>query len=127
MHRMWGGDLIGMTCMPEAKLAREAELCYALIAIPTDYDCWRPPQRHERPGALMEQIVANLKKGTQAAVSLIRAVLSEVRSLSERSCGCGSAMEPAIWSDPKKLTAEVRSRLAPLIGRYVGLPDPDGG
>ena len=74
MHRLWGGDLIGMTAMPEAKLAREAEIPYALIALVTDYDCWRSKPSQEQPDAqrLLEEIMGNLKAATEKAVTVIR-------------------------------------------------------
>jgi len=87
MHRLWGGDLIGMTCMPEAKLAREAEIAYALIALVTDYDCWRKPGGQKGSGegsgppsaeALLEEIIANLGAASDNAVMLIRKVLTRV-------------------------------------------------
>src|SRR5690606_35980548 len=75
MHRAWGGDLIGMTCMPEAKLAREAEIAYALIAMPTDYDAWRHKdgQAHAASEqALLEEIIGNLQRATAHSIALIK-------------------------------------------------------
>lgn len=119
MHRAWGGDLIGMTCMPEAKLAREAEMCYAIVALPTDYDCWRPHDESAGKSALLEEIIGNLHRATDAAVALIA---SAVRALGEDrawDCGCRSALELAIWTNPASVDAATRERLAPLIGRYL--------
>ena len=81
MHRMWGGDLIGMTCMPEAKLAREAEIAYALIALVTDYDCWRTPPKKDAPtdpAELLKEIIANLQSASDNAVNLIRKALRKI-------------------------------------------------
>jgi len=78
LHRRWGADLIGMTCMPEAKLAREAEICYALIAVLTDYECWRPHEPDEGPGNILESILANVKAGTAFA---LQRKLRQVHSL----------------------------------------------
>ncbi len=117
MHRTWGGDLIGMTCMPEAKLAREAEICYALIALPTDYDCWRPLDPSRGPEDLLPEIMANLHKATENAITLIRQALGRMQGL-RRSCKCGHALKLAIWSDKKRIDPAVRKRLEPLIARY---------
>ncbi len=119
MHRQWGGDLIGMTLMPEAKLAREAELCYAPISLATDYDCW-----HQRPAntdqlRLLEEIVGNVSAATQNAIGLIRAALPRVAALAAEPCPCQRALALAIWSDRKRIPLEVRERLALLVARYV--------
>jgi 5'-methylthioadenosine phosphorylase len=123
MHRIWGGDLIGMTLMPEAKLAREAEICYAAVALATDYDCWR-----KRPGdprgddklQLLEEIIGNVKAATQNAIALIRNALPHVAAQSAQPCDCQSALKLAIWSDKQLISAEVRQRLAPITGKYLG-------
>ena len=80
MHRCWEGDLVGMTCMPEAKLAREAEISYALIALPTDYDCWRPHEPGKDRQALLSEIVANLNAVTGHAITLLRAAVPMLAS-----------------------------------------------
>ena len=118
MHRQWGGDLIGMTCMPEAKLAREAEMCYALVALPTDYDCWRPADTTRGPSELLQEILGNLKRATDNAMALIRETLKRMRDPSAR-CHCHDALKQAIWSDPAAIAPSVRDRLAPLIGRHL--------
>ncbi len=123
MHRAWGGDLIGMTCMPEAKLAREAEICYALIGLPTDYDCWRDVPAGRPADALIAEILGNLKRATESAIPLIRGALRALSS-DDAHCPCRSALELAIWSDRAGIDVELRKRLAPLIGRYV---DGDNG
>ena len=118
MHRQWGGDLIGMTCMPEAKLAREAELCYALVALPTDYDCWRPADPARGQDELLREIMGNLQRASDSAVALIRAALPLLRG-SPRTCHCGEALKLAIWSDRSGIDPAVRQRLQPLIDRRL--------
>jgi 5'-methylthioadenosine phosphorylase len=127
MHRQWGGDLIGMTCSPEAKLAREAEICYAMIALPTDYDCWRSTGAEAgRLGStapaetLLAEILGNLKTASENAISLIHETLKLMRQeLGARGCRCREALKLAIWSDTRRIDPVVRKRLEPLIGRYV--------
>ncbi len=116
MHRVWRGDVIGMTAMPEAKLAREAEMCYALIALPTDYDCWRQRTPVSDKGALLKEIIGNLNSATAAAIELIRAAVPALAD--GAACSCHRALELAIWSDKAKVAPEVVERLAPLVGRY---------
>ena len=146
MHRLWGGDLIGMTAMPEAKLAREAEISYALVALVTDYDVWRrPPMTDVGPGSrapspgqapgdkpadppppdpyvLLKEIVANLQAATENAISLIRRT---VQRIAERGDDLGLAAAPArealklaIWSDKSKIPPDEVERLAPLWMKY---------
>ncbi|MBI4717408.1 MAG: S-methyl-5'-thioadenosine phosphorylase [Planctomycetes bacterium] len=121
MHRAWGGDVIGMTCMPEAKLAREAEICYTLIALPTDYDCWRPPDPHRRHDDLLREILGNLKRATDNAVALMREALTILPSR-QGACGCHDALRLAIWSDKKSINPDLRRRLDLLVGRYFEGP-----
>jgi 5'-methylthioadenosine phosphorylase len=123
MHRQWGGDVIGMTCMPEAKLAREAEICYALIGLPTDYDCWRPVDPSRGPDDLLPEILANLRRATDNAIALIRETLKLIKG-PPTPCKCQDALKLAIWSDKRHIDPAVRKRLDPLIGRY--LADNDG-
>lgn len=117
MHRQWGGDLIGMTCMPEAKLAREAEICYAMVALPTDYDCWRPADPNRGHAELLREIIGNLNRATQQALALIRAAVNMLPQWSG-ACGCADALQLAIWSNKEQIRSEVRERLAPIAGRY---------
>jgi 5'-methylthioadenosine phosphorylase len=133
MHRAWGGDLIGMTCMPEAKLAREAEICYAMVALPTDYDCWRPREGHEPAEALLAEILRNLQSAADNAIVLLRHALRLIHAErgsapstppigspgEARPCTCRDALKLAIWSDRGQIDAAIRKRLEPLIGRYV--------
>jgi 5'-methylthioadenosine phosphorylase len=119
MHRAWGGDLIGMTLMPEAKLAREAEICYAAVALATDYDCWRKRADDEDKLRLLEEIIGNVKAATQNALSLISRAIPQVGAQAGHPCECQSALKLGIWTDHRYISAETRARLAPLIGKYV--------
>lgn len=119
LHRAWGASLIGMTVMPEAKLAREAELCYALVALPTDYDCWKPHPASLDQAKLLEEILANVKVATQNAVELIRRAIPLVGQ-ADKPCACQSALALAIWTDRSKIPADVRAKLQPLLGKYLG-------
>ncbi len=118
MHRQWGGDLIGMTCMPEAKLAREAEICYALVALPTDYDCWRTTDPDRAQDELLREILGNLRRATDSAMALIRGTLKRMEG-GPAECRCRDALKLAIWSDKSRIDPAVRSRLEPLVGRHV--------
>ena len=118
MHRAWGGDLIGMTCMPEAKLAREAEIAYALVALPTDYDCWRPHEPGVGEQDLLAEIIGNLQKASAAGVSLIKAALSDVSGLRSQPSPAHDALKLAIWGDKSKIDRARVKRLEVLWGRY---------
>ena len=130
MHRLWGGDLIGMTAMPEAKLAREAEIPYALIALVTDYDCWRqkPPSKDAKvrekidPHVLLKEIVGNLKTATDNAVKLIRRTVELMGQKRDALANCPAtkALELAIWSDKSRIPHEEVERLRVLWGKYFG-------
>jgi 5'-methylthioadenosine phosphorylase len=131
MHRLWGGDLIGMTAMPEAKLAREAEIPYALIALVTDYDSWKsvtpsspgqPPPATPSPAALLEEIKANLQAASTRTMELVRRFLRQAAKdpTPLLSCPARDALELAIWTDKSKIGAEEIQRLSPLWGRYFG-------
>ena len=112
-YRQLRFDVIGMTNLTEAKLAREAELCYATFAMITDYDCWHP----QHDAVRLEEIMDNLNKNAENAQRAIREV---VRSLDdERPCKCGSALAHAIITDRKLVPAATRRRLAPIIGKYL--------
>lgn len=118
MHRQWGGDVIGMTCMPEARLAREAEICYALIALPTDYDCWRPADAAQEHNTILESVLENLKRASRNAIELIHETLKRMKTpLSD--CPCQESLKLGIWTDRTKILPAVRDRLEPLIGRYL--------
>lgn len=121
MHRQMGGDLIGMTCMPEAKLAREAELCYALVALPTDYDCWRPHEAADKQ-TLLAEIIGHLKSATANAIALIRSAVKRLGDNPPPTCACQSALEMAIWSDKGQVNPNAIRRLQPIVGRYFEGP-----
>jgi 5'-methylthioadenosine phosphorylase len=118
MHRSWGGDLIGMTCMPEAKLAREAEISYALIGLPTDYDCWRPHDPTKDKLALLHEIIGNLKEATAAGIELLRVAVPMLAERLDEPCPCQNALELGIWSDKSKVDPAVVQRLGPIVSRY---------
>src|SRR5512137_2766878 len=119
LHRSWGASLIGMTVMPEAKLAREAEICYALVALPTDYDCWRPHPAHVDQLQLIEEILGNVKVATQNALELVRRAIPAVAAQADKPCACQSALRLALWTDRSRIPAETRRKLWPLLGKYL--------
>mgnify|MGYP001483860147 FL=1 len=114
LYRSWGMDVVGMTNLQEAKLAREAEICYTTIAHVTDYDCWHPEADH----VTVDMIVANLQRNVQVAQQLIAEAVERVPS--ERGCSCGSALATAIITSPDAISEQTKRDLAPLIGKYVG-------
>lgn len=112
-YRQLRFDVIGMTNLTEAKLAREAELCYATIAMITDYDCWHP----QHDAVTLSEIMANLEKNTKNVQRVIHEV---IRSLPEaRQCKCGGALTHAIVTDRKMIPTAARKKLAPIIGKYI--------
>lgn len=115
LYRQWGMDVIGMTNLQEAKLAREAEICYATMALVTDYDCWHP----DHSSVSVEMILEVLH---QNAINAQRIVSHTVRRLREapRVCRCGSALRSAILTSRDLIPAATRERLAAIIGRYLG-------
>ena len=115
MHRAWGGDLIGMTAMPEAKLAREAQMCYALVALASDYDCWRPHDPSKGSQRLLEEILSNLKKATDNCLTLIRTLLASDRELIDEGCPCRKSLELAVWTDPSQIDPNEKEPLAALF------------
>jgi len=114
MHRQWGGDLIGMTAMPEAKLAREAQMCYSLIALPSDYDCWRKRDPNKDIERLLEEIRGNLQKGTDNAIKLIEAVMERDDIVDDR-CNCRHSLELAVWTSQEQIDAKQRKQLDVLF------------
>lgn len=113
IYRRWGVDVIGMTAIPEAKLAREAEICYATLAMPTDYDCW-----HEGEEAVsVEMIIATLKKNVETAKSVIKGTVMKIDH--ERVCECATALKNVIVTDPEHFPPEKKKVLLPLIGKYL--------
>src|SRR3954463_3638144 len=113
LYRSWGADVIGMTNLQEAKLAREAELCYATVAMVTDYDCWH--ESHE--SVTVDQIVANLLKNAENACKLVQHAVAAMPK--QRGCKCGSALANAILTDKTKIPMEVKQKLHLLLGKYL--------
>ncbi len=113
LYRSWGASIIGMTNLQEAKLAREAELCFATLALATDYDCWKQDAH--------EVAIADVLAVLQANVALAKRVIHDVvpALAAEPGCGCGRALEHAIITDRERIPARVKHDLAPIIGRYV--------
>jgi 5'-methylthioadenosine phosphorylase len=113
VYRSWGMDIIGMTNLQEAKLAREAEICYATVALVTDYDCWHP----DHDAVTVDQVIAVLNQNSENGQKLIRAA---VRVLDDRRpCKCGSALKSAILTDRAKVPTEIKEKLELLIGKYL--------
>lgn len=119
MYRAWGGDLIGMTCMPEAKLAREAEIAYAMLCLPSDYDCWRPHPQDLDKHELLKEIIANLSEATGNAVELIKAAVARFDEIAEITSPAQTALELAIWSDKKMIPPEAKERYGVLVEKYL--------
>jgi 5'-methylthioadenosine phosphorylase len=115
-YRKLGFDLIGMTALPEAKLAREAEICYATIACVTDYDVW-----HESAETVtVEMVVANLTRNVENAKRIIRAMASGMPATrTEQSCGCEQALANAVLTDRSQITAPLRAKYGLLLGKYL--------
>ncbi len=119
MHRSWGGDLIGMTLMPEAKLAREAELAYAAVLLPSDYDCWRPAPASLDKHELLKEIIGNLTEATANAITLIRAAIERFGEISDTPSPAHSALEMAIWSNRALIPAATKQHLGVLVEKYL--------
>jgi 5'-methylthioadenosine phosphorylase len=115
MHRVWGGDLIGMTAMPEAKLAREAQVCYALVALVSDYDSWRPHDSSKAKQTLLQEIFANLQTATDNCLQLIQATLSGSESLVSEDCTCRKSLELAVWTTPERIDPTRKEKLSVLF------------
>lgn len=113
LYRQWGGDVIGMTNWQEAKLAREAELCFASLALVTDFDCWKTDEAH----VVIEEVLRILAANADVARRTVATVAGRLPA--ERRCACASALQNAIITDPARIPAATRERLAPLIGRYL--------
>ena len=113
IYRSWGMDVIGMTNLQEAKLAREAEICYVTVAMVTDYDCWHP--HHD--SVTVDQIVAVLVKNAENAARVVRETVAAMPA--ERSCKCGSALAHAILTDRDKIPATTRQKLGLILDKYL--------
>lgn len=116
LYRQWGVDVIGMTNMPEAKLAREAELCYATMALVTDYDCWHGSEE----SVTVEMILATLHNNVAQAKRILQAAVPSAGGAG--NCPCGSALQDAIVTAPERIPAALRRKLQPLIGKYLKRP-----
>lgn len=114
LYRGWGASVIGMTAMPEARLAREAEICYATLAMVTDYDVWHAS---EEP-VTVEMVVANLRRNADVARALVAGIARA--GLPARTCGCGDGLANAIITAQEAITPETRQRLGVIGARYLG-------
>jgi len=130
LHRQWGADVVGMTALPEARLAREAEMAYALVALPTDYDCWRNHEHESSCGeSLLEEITGNLQRAVASSIDLIKTALADASILRARPSAAHEALRLAVWSDKSKIDRAEIERLRPLWGRYfsgAGVPSGTG-
>jgi 5'-methylthioadenosine phosphorylase len=113
LYQSWGLDVVGMTNLQEAKLAREAEICYTTLALVTDYDCWHP----EHDSVTVDLIVANLLQNAATAQKAIAEAVSRIAG--PRDCGCKDALAHAIITSPEAVPASLKRDLAPLIGKYL--------
>jgi len=114
LYRSWGMDIIGMTNMPEAKLAREAEICYSTLAAVTDYDCWHP----SHASVTVEMVINNLMNNIGNAKKILLEVVKNLPQ--ERTCSCKGALANAIMTDKKLIPAKAKKDLDIIIGKYVG-------
>ena len=113
LYRSWGADIVGMTNLQEAKLAREAEICYTTIALVTDYDCWHP----DHDSVTVEMIIANLTQNAKTAQEIIAGAVAKLPY--ERTCECASALKYALITRSEAIPAKTRKELAPLVGKYL--------
>ncbi len=113
IYRKWGVDVIGMTNIPEAKLAREAEICYATLALSTDYDCWHATEE----SVTVEMIIETLTKNVATAREIIRKAVPMIPA--KRECGCASAMKFATITDRKAIPEQARKDLSLILGKYL--------
>lgn len=113
LYRTWGGAVIGMTNLQEAKLAREAELCFATIALATDYDCWHQSEEEVNVESVLKVMAANVANTKRILAQAIAAVPEA------RTCGCGDALRNAILTPLERIPPQVRKELDPVIGRYL--------
>jgi len=113
LYRSWGADVIGMTNLQEAKLAREAEICYTTLALVTDYDCWHP----EHDSVTVEMVIGNLMQNAKTAQQIIAGAVDRLPF--ERTCECASALKYALITRPDAIPADTARELAPLVGKYL--------
>ena len=117
LYRSWGMDVIGMTNLQEAKLAREAEICYATMALVTDYDCWHP----DHDAVTVDMVLANLQQNARTAQHVIAETIARLGT--DRPCGCKDALAAALITRPDAVPARVKRDLAPIVGRYLPVTD----
>jgi len=115
MHKSWGADLIGMTALPEAKLAREAQMCYALIALASDYDCWKEHDITKGKLTLLEEIIDNVTAATMNAIELIKTLLNDNEKLCDDDCTCRKSLELALWTKQENIDSQKRKELGVLF------------
>ena len=113
LYRSWGADIIGMTNLQEAKLAREAEICYTTIALVTDYDCWHPDHDH----VTVDLIIANLTQNAKTAQQIIASAVERLPFA--RTCECATALKFALITRPDAIPEQVRKDLEPIVGKYL--------
>lgn len=113
VFRQWGIDIIGMTAIPEARLAREAEICYGMLAFVTDYDVWRENEE----AVTVEMVIRNLQANVSAGQRIVTEAVSHVRH--DRTCQCASALHGAIMTAPDRIPEATRRRLGPIVSRYL--------
>jgi 5'-methylthioadenosine phosphorylase len=113
LYRSWGADIIGMTNLQEAKLAREAEICYTTIALVTDYDCWHP----DHDSVTVDMIIANLTQNARTAQQIIAGAVDRLPF--DRTCECASALKYALITRPDVIPTETARDLAPIVGKYL--------
>jgi 5'-methylthioadenosine phosphorylase len=113
LYRSWGANIVGMTALPEAKLAREAEICYATLAFVTDYDCWHQSEET----VTVEMVIANLQKSAQIAKNIVKKAVAQIPE--RRQCQCATALKDAIITSPAHIPAYLKKDLALLIEKYV--------
>ena len=114
LYRSWGMDVIGMTNLQEAKLAREAEICYVTLALVTDYDCWHP----DHDSVTVDLIIANLLQNAATAQKTIAEAISRLSG--PRTCACKDALATAIITRPEHVPEQTKRELAPIVGKYMG-------
>ena len=113
LYRSWGMDIIGMTNLQEAKLAREAEICYTTIALVTDYDCWHP----DHDSVTVDMVIQTLLKNASTAQQIIAGAVEQLPY--ERTCECASALKYALITRPEAVPSQIKTDLAPLVGKYL--------
>ena len=119
LYRSWGASLVGMTALPEAKLAREAELCYAMLAAVTDYDAWHAEEAAVDATTVMETLAANVEVSRQTVARLAAGLGEDGAS----GCDCGVALDAGLVTAPEAIPAEVREQLEPILRRRLGTAD----